>query len=767
MAQLAEELDLESPTARFPLESQIQEAFAKLDANHDGNLYEFDLEAALRAHGCSDSQGMAHLLMEEFDVDHSNSLSLDQFRALMMHALKEITSLPSTSEGRQRSKTDAMSLFQAVLRATNTPLKVGLLYKQGRGRHRWWRRPWAKRTFVFDCAHNRVTYYKGGVGPSGVFSPISDKRGELRVGMCTATSTGRVVRRRGHVYHVFRLHLAQPGGTGHAETLHLAAASQAEAAEWIEIFASSVDERASMWENPPAVFFGESDNEEEEDMEERTLDRQNSLARTRSLGRMPSAEVPSDEEASSATASSDEGAPPPIWAAWCRTDGLTLAGNEGRVSGVLAARVDGSDGAPTLCLTKSAPAPVAEASLEDPTVLPPISDLVLEHDEEMSTVLLSSIVYLNLVVDENPAAAWGLKLVLRSTVQSCFLRLADLDTATTCLKVLENIIHQNVPPPMPLIRGGSIEFLDPTKSVTFGTSFRLAGELPTFGDNLESPQSIPLVSELSLKYPNQQDMPSFRIPMAQLAGGPPPLDLPADDAVNSLDPSELVAAIQHEQDKRKCEERTKLLAAANLGGEDSEEEAQLTAEAVGLASQLEHALPSPTPRQSMASPYFNARQHLERGSSATEHAGEMVPPPPSTPPPPPPPLPPPPPPQQSPDVTDGDMAPEAAEPTSGSNRRRMSAAMQARLNGWEALGLLKNAANHEEDFKSVLDKLRGELRTALRHKDATRIDSLMDQADQLEANSPEVLEAVFVQLQHHDNKVQIGGFARELLSKAA
>ena len=36
--------------------------------------------------------------------------------------------------------------------------KTAVLYKQGRGRNRWWRRPWARRTFVLEG--NFLIYFK-------------------------------------------------------------------------------------------------------------------------------------------------------------------------------------------------------------------------------------------------------------------------------------------------------------------------------------------------------------------------------------------------------------------------------------------------------------------------------------------------------------------------------------------------------------------------------------------------------------------------------
>ena len=109
--------------------------FTSIDENGDGLISQSEYAAALRRAGARNATDAAGAkVIAEYDKDGDGHLSYTEFTVLA-------TDL-------QQKRND--------LQGEN--VKIGFLYKMGRAKSRWWRHPWARRTFVLT-KEGRLRYY--------------------------------------------------------------------------------------------------------------------------------------------------------------------------------------------------------------------------------------------------------------------------------------------------------------------------------------------------------------------------------------------------------------------------------------------------------------------------------------------------------------------------------------------------------------------------------------------------------------------------------
>lgn len=109
--------------------------FNSVDENGDGLISQSEYAAALRRAGASNATDAAGAsVIAKYDTDGDGHLSYAEFSVLAADL---------------QHKLDALN---------GENVKIGFLYKMGRAKSRWWRHPWARRTFVLT-KQRRLRYY--------------------------------------------------------------------------------------------------------------------------------------------------------------------------------------------------------------------------------------------------------------------------------------------------------------------------------------------------------------------------------------------------------------------------------------------------------------------------------------------------------------------------------------------------------------------------------------------------------------------------------
>ena len=437
----------------------LARVFREVDLDKSGSIDAAELKTALEQAGVpavsiEEAQKMIHHL----DASETDSLNFEEFRAIGMKLLE-------------------ISGDAAFEEATASAIKIGMLYKQGRGLTRWWRRPWAKRTFKLDRAKQTLEYFKGTRNDC-----MASKRGEIPVSVCKAEPTRRTVTRKKRTYQIFTLSFTNR--KGRAETMNLAAPSIEERDEWIRVLGFQDGRRRSLWTSQAFAadkFIAELKTSEEVD----DNDDEDEYESDDSL----------EEEEKAKTETN-------LWQRWTKH-------RVGQGDPVLTLGWIGKQGgAPVLTLLE---APEALQSHQDPqSELPdPSSYADLPDWPVLTAIQLSKILYQNLTMKQGLIGAWVYRLSLRSSEAAFFFQLSNDDDAASLVDLVHDIIQHNIPPP-------TLELPDPSPTA-------LSVDLPDFPAGLPS---VPLPGAANLPMPPIQEMDPMSPTAMEMRIPSPGADLP-------------------------------------------------------------------------------------------------------------------------------------------------------------------------------------------------------------------------------------------------
>ena len=144
-------------------------------------------------------------MVSKYDASHDGRLTYDEFKVL--------------------------AADMQTRRDTSDIVKIGFLYKQGRGEHRCLAKPWARRTFVLT-KQGLLSYYFTNKQTQGEI--MKEKRGDFDVKNCMVTYMNRTLDRHGTTHYIFSVSNAKNVHDADMNTLYLAAPSKKLVREWVK-----------------------------------------------------------------------------------------------------------------------------------------------------------------------------------------------------------------------------------------------------------------------------------------------------------------------------------------------------------------------------------------------------------------------------------------------------------------------------------------------------------------------------------------------------
>lgn len=187
--------------------NRFRALFEQMDLDCDGFISVNEYTAALQSAGAIDAAEEAgRKVISKYDTSHDGRLNYDEFKVLATEMLT------------RRDSSDI--------------LKIGFLFKQGRGEHWCLAKPWARRTFVLT-KQGLLNYYFTNKQTQGEI--MKEKRGDFDVKNCMVTYMNRTLDRRGITHYIFSVSNAKNVHDGDMDTLYLAAPSKTLAREWVTV----------------------------------------------------------------------------------------------------------------------------------------------------------------------------------------------------------------------------------------------------------------------------------------------------------------------------------------------------------------------------------------------------------------------------------------------------------------------------------------------------------------------------------------------------